>query len=182
MKISWVLANSTVIDPTVDIEKLKNIGPLWGSWRTWRSYNTDNVVCYTEPDVRNLIAKNFHNLCNLYIPDWLYSAVDRPPNVKLYQGEFHQTIDNPDEIVSMHLASSTSNIVLLIGFDLSPRNLDQDKLAKHKWHNYIQYFINIVKSNPDIQWVVVDHGPDIEKEVSKLSNLQFDTLPTILGS
>mgnify|MGYP003353248558 CR=1 FL=1 len=30
MNISWVLADSCVIDPTVDIDTLKEIGPIWG--------------------------------------------------------------------------------------------------------------------------------------------------------
>jgi hypothetical protein len=181
MKISWVLANDTIIDPAVDIEQLRNIGPLWGGWKTWRSYSTDNVVCYTESDARSLIAKNFHARCNLHIPSAIYSNLDRPAGVKLYQGEFHETVDNPDEIVAMHLAASTSDIVLLLGFNLCPRNLDNDRLAKHKWHNYIQYFLNIIKTNPEKQWVVVDHEPEIEKELKSLPNLQFDKLSTILG-
>jgi len=180
MRISWVLADAAEINPAIDIEKLKALGPFWGGWRTWRSYTTDNVICHLEPEARNLITRNFHTRCNMYLPDSVYKAVDRPSNVKLYQGEFHKAIDHPDEIVSMHLAAAANDIVLLVGFDLTPRNLDSDKMANHKWHNYIQYFLHIVKDNPNVQWVILNHPLELEKVLTGLPNLLFDTLDNVL--
>ena len=180
MRISWVLADATLVDATIDINQLKNIGPFWGGWRTWRSYNTDNVVCHQATDARTLVHKNFHARCNMYLPSSVYQEINRPPGVKLYQGEFHQIVDHPDDIVSMHLASANNDIVLLLGFDLTPRNLDQDKMAKHQWHNYKNYVLTIVKNNPQVQWVLIDHSPEIEKEFKDIPNLMFDTLTNIL--
>jgi hypothetical protein len=116
----------------------------------------------------------------MYLPESVYQLVDRPTGVKLYQGAFHELVDSPDEIVSMHLASAFSDIVLLSGFDLQPRNLDHDRMAKHKWHNYVQYFLHIMKGNPDVQWVLLDHSPAIEKVLTDLPNLLFDTLDNVL--
>ena len=180
MKLNWVLADSVEINPAIEIERLKAIGPMWGGWRTWRSYSTDNVICHTDVDARNLISRNFHTRCNMYLPESVYQLVDRPNGVKLYQGEFHELVDSPDEIVSMHLAAAFSDIVLLSGFDLQPRNLDHDRMAKHKWHNYVQYFLHIVKGNSGVQWVLLDHSPDIEKVLKDLPNLLFDTLDNVL--
>lgn len=180
MKITWVLADTAEVNPAIEIERLKNIGPFWGGWRTWRSYNTDNVICHEESEARNLITRNFHTRCNMYMPDVVYQKVDRPDNVRLYQGEFHELVDHPDEIVSMHLAAAASDIVLLVGFDLAPRNLDHDKMARHKWHNYVQYFLHIIKGNPKVQWVLLDHKADTEKVLKDLPNLQFDTLDNVL--
>lgn len=182
MNISWVISDTAVIDPNIDIDTLKNIGPLWGGWRTWRSYGTDNVICHRESDALSLTSKNFHTRCNLYVPNSIYHKVNRPTNVNLYQGEFHELLDHPDEIVSMHLASDKSDIVLLIGFDLEPKNLDHDRLAKHKRHNYIQYFLNIIRSKSAVQWVLIDHKNTIEEPLKKLSNLQFDNLKNVLSS
>lgn len=181
MRITWVLADIAEVNPAIDIERLKNIGPFWGGWRTWRSYNTDNVICYSESEARNLITRNFHTRCNMYLPESVYQQVDRPAGVKLYQGEFHEIVDHPDEIISMHLAAAASDIVLLIGFDLSSRNLEHDKMAKHKWHNYVQYFMHIIKGNPNVQWVLLDHATNIEKVLKDLPNLQFDTLDNVLA-
>ena len=180
MRINWVLADTAEVNPTIEIDSLRNIGPLWGGWRTWRSYQTDNVICHNETEARDLITRNFHQRCNMYLPDNVYQKVDRPTGVKLYQGEFHETVDHPDEIVSMHLASASSDIVLLVGFNLSPRNLESDKMAKHKWHNYVQYFLHIVKGNPNVQWVMLDHSSEIEKALKGLPNLLFDTLDNVL--
>ena len=180
MRINWVLADSAEINPAIEVERLKTVGPLWGGWRTWRSYNTDNVVCHNASDAVNLINRNFHTRCNMYLPDSVYQSVDRPNGVKLYQGAFHEIIDNPDEIVSMHLAAAVSDIVLLSGFNMQPRNLDHDRMAKHKWHNYVQYFLHIVKGNPNVQWVILDHPLEIDKVLENLPNLLFDTVDNVL--
>jgi hypothetical protein len=179
MRISWVLANETVIDPTIDVAQLKNIGPFWGGWRTWRSYATDNVVCHEPAEARNLIAREFHTRCNMHLPSAIYQELDRPTGVKLYQGEFHEEVDKPDDIVGMHLAAASNDIILLLGYDLSPRNLDNNKLSKHHWHNYKNYMLHIIKGNPQVQWVLIDH-PEIEKEFKSLPNLMFDKLTNIL--
>ena len=73
-----------------------------------------------------------------------------------------------------------TGIVLLFGFDLTPKSLDYDKMAKHKWHNYVQYFLHIVKGSPEVQWVILDHKSSIEKVLKNLPNLQFDTLDNVL--
>ena len=57
MRITWALADVAEVNPAIEIERLKNIGPFWGGWRTWRSYNTDNVICHEESEARNLITR-----------------------------------------------------------------------------------------------------------------------------
>lgn len=180
MRITWALTNSASINPAIDIERLKAVGPFWGGWRTWRSYSTDNVVCHLESETRDLVSRNFHTRCNLHVPASVYQALDRPAGVKLYQGEFKETVDAPDDIVSMHLASAQSDIVLLIGFDLQPKDFGADKLAAHKWHNYKYYVLHIIKDNPNVQWVILDHPGDVEKMFKDLPNLLFDTLDNVL--
>lgn len=180
MRISWVFSNDADIDPCVEIEQLKNIGPFWGGWRTWRSYATDNVICHDVNQALDLVNKNFHTRCNLYVPMSTYQVLDRPRGVNLYQGEFNHDMDSPDDIVSMHLATSKSDIILMVGFKLEePHGLDQNKLAKHKWINYQNYLKQIIVSTPDIQWVFLD-CPGENKEFKKMSNCQFDTLKNVL--
>jgi len=181
MKISWVLADNVIIDPTVDISALKNIGPLWGGWKTWRSCSTDNVVCHDVNQARSLISSKFHNRCNLHVPDSAFQNLGRPDNVKLYQGEFNRMVDNPDDIVSMHLATGSSDVVLLLGFDLTVRPVTKDKLQNHKWHNYKSYFRQIIRDSESIQWVLLDQSAELEDDLKEIPNLQFDTLANILS-
>lgn len=180
MKLSWVIANTAVIDPTVNLDSLKNIGPFWGGWRTWRSYQTDNVICHAADEAKNLIHRQFHTKCNLHVPAELWNELDRPVGVKLYGGEFNEMVDHADNIVSMHLAAAHSDIVLLVGFDLSARNLEHDRMAKHRWHNNVQYLLHIFKANPDIQWVVLDHSGSVEKQFESVPNLLFDSMHNVL--
>ena len=180
MKINCVIADSVASDVTIDINSLKNVGPIWGGWKTWRSCQTDNVICHNDADARNLISKNFHQRCNMYLPNSKYQELGRPAGVKLYQGDFHLDVDHPDEIVAMHLASQNSDIVLMIGFNLSVRVLDS-KLSQHNWHVYKNYVRQIINDSPDVQWVLLDHPTDIELEFKKLPNLQFDSLETVVA-
>lgn len=180
MKISWAVADSVATDPTLDIEKIKNLGPIWGGWRTWRSCSTDNVICHRLEDARTLISKNFHTRCNMYIPQSSYQDLDRPSNVKLYHGEFHVNVESPDEIVAMHLASSNSDIVLLVGYDLEEKQFD-DKLSQHNWHVYKNYVRELITSTPHVQWVLLNCTGQIDKIFQKIENLQFDTMQNILS-
>lgn len=180
MKITWSLADSAHLNPAINIDTIKNIGPLWGGVKTWREWSTDNVVCHELQTARDLVSRNFHTRCNMYLPSTAFQDVDRPNGVKLYNGEFHQAVDNPNDIVSMHLAAVGSDIVILVGFELGTKNLEHDKLAKHKWHNYKNYIKHIILGNPNVQWVLLDQTAEIDKDLENLPNLLFDTLDNVL--
>ena len=67
MRITWVLADATMLDPTQDVAELKSIGSTWGSWRTWRAYGTDNVVCHDVKIKDNLSSYKSESLALSYV-------------------------------------------------------------------------------------------------------------------
>ena len=139
MNISWVLADSATADPTVDICNLKRLGAFWGSWRTWRAFQTDNVICHEQSKAAELIKRNFQDNCNFYIPNDTYKSLSRPDGVRLYEGAFLHDVDRQEEIIAMHLAVTTTDIVLLFGFDFTePINLE-DRLIEHRAHQIDRY-------------------------------------------
>lgn len=180
MRINWVIAGGYQIDPTVDLEKFKGIGSLWGSWTTWRSCGTDNVVCSDFAKSRDLIARAFQSVCNFYIPSGYYQDLGRPLGCKLYDGQFAQEVDNLDDIVAMHLASSQSDIILLLGFDFGLPVQVTDKFQAHKIKNYHGLMRGII-SGSTAQWVAVD-ADVMDKAYQNLDNLTTDRLETILAS
>jgi hypothetical protein len=181
MNINWVLADDVVIDPTVDLARIKDTGSFWGSWKTWRAYNTDNVVCHDTKKAGELIKRAFHAACNFYIPNSLYVTLDRPKGVRLYEGDFlgHE-VDNKDELVAINLAATVSDIVLLLGFDWSPQEPNSDQLQEVKARNYRGLVLQAIKSNPEVQWVLVDHPKALTTELSDLGNVSTDTLENVL--
>lgn len=180
MNISWVLADSTPADPAVDISELKRLGAFWGSWRTWRAWQTDNVICHDQTKADELVKRNFQNNCNFYIPNSIYTSLDRPENVRLYEGAFVHEVDHQEEIVAMHLAATTNDIVLLYGFGLTKLEPSPDRLLAHKAHHHRNHICQVIKDFDQVQWVIVDHYGELDPNLAILDNVVTDNLQTVL--
>jgi hypothetical protein len=179
MNISWVFADSIVLDPLADVQKIKEIGSIWGSWKTWRSCQTDNVICHDLAKSEELIKRNFHLNCNFYISNLSWITLDRPDSVKLYEGAFVDEFQ-PEEIIAMYLAASQSDIVLLLGFDWQEREKNPNRLEEHKFQAYRSLISNAIRNNPEVQWVLVDHKEPVMKMLVKLENLTIDSMENCL--
>ena len=165
MNISWVLADSVVLDPTLDPADLKQVGPVWGSWRTWRACQTDNVICHDMQKAADLVKRQFQNNCNFYLPNSVHASLDRPDGVRLYEGDFVHDVDRQEEIVALHLAASTSDIVLLLGFDLTPLSTDTDRLLAHRAQHHRNLLRQAMVNYDQVQWVVVDHPGNLDPKL-----------------
>ena len=181
MNISWVLADSATADPTVDTTELKRLGAFWGSWRTWRAWQTDNVICHDQIKAAELIKRNFQNNCNFYIPNSVYTSLDRPNDVRLYEGAFVHDVERQEEIVAIHLAATTNDIVLLYGFDLTELKSDTDRLLAHKAHHHRNHIRQAIKDFAQVQWVIVDHFGELDPNLINLDNISTDTLQAVLS-
>ncbi len=174
MNINWVIADRTELDPAVDIDHLKNIGSTWGGWRTWRGCQTDNVVCHDVAQAQRLVEQNFHTRCNFYIPNSVYMTLDMPALVHAYEGNLTHTINNPDELISMYLAATVSDVVLLLGFDWTGVNSDQQEI------DYRGLVAATMVNNCNTQWVLLDQSGPVRTELTKLPNFTQDTLDNVL--
>jgi hypothetical protein len=180
MNILWVLSDLAVIDPTQDVAALKQIGAFWGSWRTWRAYKTDNVICHDQFKAAELIKRNFQSNCNFYIPNLVYTSLDRPDGVKLYEGAFVHDVDRQEEIVALHLAATQADIVLLLGFDFTEPVKLENRLLEHRAQYYRLLANQVIKDNSQTQWVLVDHPGKVMQNWNTLDNLTCDTLLNVL--
>jgi len=180
MRVNWVIASNYHMDPTVDPDRLKMVGALWGSWRTWRGCSTDNVICYEFSKAKELLDRAFQAVCNFYVPRKFYQDLGRPVGLKLYDGEFNQEIEFPEDVISMHLAASVSDIILLLGFDFSEIQFPEDRLQKHKITNRHGLIRSIISADDRIQWVAVDRATDLDKTYQNLPNLTCDTMANAL--
>jgi hypothetical protein len=180
MNISWVLSNSLVLDPSVDIEAVKAVGSFWGGWQTWRSCGTDNVICNDFDRAKSLLDRKFNQGCNFYIPNSIYQSLDQPGQVKLYDGTTDLDLDNKEEIIAMHLAASQSDIVLLLGFYWQPQSKNSDRLQEHRAQNYRTLIKQTIAEHNQVQWVLIDHAPKLMLELKGLPNLTQDTLASVL--
>jgi len=180
MKISWVVADGYTFDPTIHLNQVKDIGPVWGSWRTWRSCGTDNVISHEFKKSQELLQRAFQAVCNFYIPKHDYQGHGRPMGVKLYDGEYNSQLDRVEEIIAMHLAAQSSDIVLMLGFNLvMPENIT-DKLEQHKIKNYHGLVRSAIAANENVQWVAVDHASTPDQAYSTLPNFSCDVMDNVL--
>jgi hypothetical protein len=182
VNINWVLADELSLAPGIDLDQLKSAGSFWGSWKTWRAYTTDNVVCHDRTKAQELIKRNFQTECNLYIPNSSYTIFGRPQGVKVYEGDFmgHE-VYNQDELVALNLVATASDVVLLLGFDWSNKEPLENKIEEICARNYRGLVEQAIKSRPAVQWVVIDHPGELRSDLAQLDNVSTDTLDNVLA-
>ena len=180
MRVHWAVAAGYAIDPGLDLEQLKSVGPIWGSWKTWRSCGTDNVICHDRTKARELLDRAFHAVCNLYVPRAHYEFLQRPLGVKLYEGDFQQEMDEIEDVIAMDLAASSADLVLLLGFDLGIIVKTDDAMTNHRSTNRHGLIRSRIASSPEVQWVAIDLPSQLDKSYSNLTNLTCDKMESVL--
>lgn len=180
IRVNWVFAEGYQLDPARNLDRIKSIGPTWGSWRTWRSCGTDNVICHDLGKAQELTARAFHAVCNFYVPRIHYTDINRPIGVRLYDGEFIHDVDHHEDIVAAHLVSVCSDIVLLVGFDFSPAEPSSDPYQQVKHRNYRGLMRSIINSDPAVQWVAIDHARLPEEAFRAIPNFTCDEFDKVL--
>lgn len=181
MRVNWAVATGYSLDPTINMDRVKSIGPLWGSWQTWRSCGTDNVICHSGAKARELLDRAFQAVCNFYVPRSEYEFLQRPVGVKLYEGDYQQEVDDIEDIVTLHLVAPVSDIVLMLGYDLGGLIETTDKLARHKLVNRHGLIRSVIAGSPQTQWVLVDSARDLDKAYQTLANLTCDSMSSVLN-
>jgi hypothetical protein len=171
MKIAWLFSENTDLGPQVDVKELHDLAPIWGGWKTWRGYGTDNVICYDVAQAHTLIDQDYQKVCNLYIHQTAWEQANKPSGVRVFGGEFPIGVDHPDDIVAMHLAASQNQIVLMLGFGLD---------SKKQVTSYVELIAQSVKTNSKTQWVLVDHAKELASPFADLKNITCDTLKNVL--
>ena len=181
MRVNWAVATGYDPDPNVNIDRIKSIGPIWGSWQTWRACGTDNVICHSGSKARELLDRAFQAVCNFYLPRSEYEFLKRPVGVKLYDGSYQQEVQAIEDIVTLHLCAATSDIVLMLGYDLGSMPDDLFRLDQHRMINQHGLIRSAIVGSGQTQWVVVDHPRDLDKAYQNLPNLTCDTMANVLN-
>lgn len=180
MKISWIAAHNYQWPQHVSVDDVKKIGPVWSSWRAWRTCHSDNVVCDDFGHAKTLLARAFHSVCNLYLPRRLYQDLSRPHGMRWYDGHYTEDTISIEDIIAMHLCSVDSDIVFVLGFDFAPIVPSGDALHDHRVKNQKGLVRQVIMDNPQVQWVVLDHEPEFDTAFQNLDNVLQDVLANAL--
>lgn len=170
MQCSWIFSAAWQPDIGVDLDQMHDIAPSWGSWKSWRQCGTNNVICYDSDRCRDLLGKAFQAVCNFYIPKSVYDDL-RPQGCRVFGGEFPAKVTDIEDIVSMHLASTDCDLVMLLGFDFA----QCDTIGVENQHR-MAMMRQIIQQRDTVQWVLIDHDAEIAGIYQSLTNLTSDTL------
>lgn len=178
MKVSWVISQTTPV--LADSELIKSVGPTWGSWHTWKHYKTDNIICTDLTEAKALMQRSMHTVANFYIPRDFYVELGRPAGLKMFDGQFKGPAHkNKDDVVALNLTAQTSDIVLMLGFNLSPIQTD-DKIEKVIEQAYQMNVRSVIRDNLDVQFVLVEYYGESAKVFNELENLTQDSLQAVV--
>ena len=180
MRVAWCVAAGYQLDPAVDIDSIKAVGPIWGSWSTWRACATDNVICHDRGKARELLDRAFQAVCNFYVPRVHYEFLQRPVGVRLYEGDYQQQIDNVEDVIALQLVASTADLVLMLGYQMGGQSRPDDRLELHKLTNRHGLIRSALISQAQTQWVAIDHAGDLDKAYQSVPNLTCDTMQNAL--
>lgn len=175
MNIAWLFAENTLLPPSTDVQAIKAVAPIWGSWRTQRGYQTDNVICWDSQQATQLVAQGYKEICNLFIPQSVYDQLDRPAGIQAFGGEFVHAVDSEDDIVGMHLLATAADVILMVGFDFA-----EPKTPTESRTNYLGLAAQVVRDHQRQQWVMVDHSSDLAKPFQDLENITCDSMKNVL--
>ena len=181
MRVNWVLSSTVVNrrDWGSYPQAMKDIAPLWGSWKTWVDFNTDNVICHDLDKSRDLINRAFHAVCNFYVWRDHHDQLGRPARVSVYDGSYHVSVPDIEDIVAMHLAASKSDMVLLLGFDfgrvISTDNAELDQGLRDRLG-----MLRGALASTNVQWVAIDHDAVPDASFANLTNFTRDTMDNVL--
>jgi len=179
MNIAWLL-HQEIQRNTIDKDLLAKIGPTWGSWNTFNEYKTNNIICYDLKTTKELVNKKWQNKTNLYIGQNNFIAAGAPTDVYQFGGEFtNPAILYPETIIAANLAAPQYDILLLVGFDLSPIFEGVNELTKHNIMNYYMNIKTVIQDNQTCQFVLVDYRLELHDIFKDSSNLTADTVQSI---
>lgn len=162
MKIACVISRTI---EKVDADKLRDIGPLYGSWTTWKEHRTDNVVCTDLTKAYELMAKAFHAVCNFHIPQKFREEAGTLPRVNHF--DYNVDAVNSDDLSATYVAcTQDSAVVLLVGFDFAKKDAN---------------LVDLFKKFNKVQFVGVSETVEkVSKSYAKIENVTFDTLENVL--
>jgi hypothetical protein len=175
MNIAWLFAENTLLPPATDVQAIKNVAPIWGSWRTQRGYQTDNVICWDPAQATQLVAQGYSAICNLFVHQLVYDELGKPDGVRAFGGEFVHEVDSHDDVVGMHLVASAADVVLMVGFDFT-----EPKKSTESRNNYLGLAAQVVKDYPKQQWVMIDHSTELAKSFEGQENITCDRMKNVL--
>lgn len=180
MNIVWIVGDDFTpgVGVAPAVEKMKEVGPIWGTPTSWRKCNNDNVVCTDADESSRLIKRAFHAVCNFHVPVSHFAGLGRPKGVKLFEGEIPKQFSKHSLATVFHLVAPLADVVLVIGVPFEttePKSNDALFQAAVK---------KVITHYDKVQWVILDHFSTVSDEITSCPNVWLESsanLSTLFG-
>ena len=181
VNIAWVVTADHDFGVGADLSVYHDIGPVWGSWASWRACGTHNVICHEHARCQELLQRGLHQQCNFFMPQQHYASLGRPQGVQLYDGDYKQDTLGLEDVIACHLASSAADLVLMMGFDFRKPEPMEDRLAAHRLRNRLGLLRQHMVNTDHVQWVLVDHPGKPDRAFRDLANVTQERLENVIA-
>jgi len=186
MSICWVICEHFVANKGVlSLPIMRDIGPLWGSLRTWRDHATDNCVSNDFEQSSRALQRPMVGKCNLWFNEKHFVRLGRPDGIRTFPWNITVEVEHSEDLVALEIASNSKSydIILPIGFDLiSTEHMIPNTIEKHLRQNYLNHLTNIIETNAHIQYVFIDsETKNIHPQLLGLDNFSIDTAESVIG-
>lgn len=174
MRVTWVVNDDYDPDTTIGSHRMKEIGSIWGTSKSWRKCSTDNVVCVEPTVAADLVKRAFQAVCNLYVPSTIFADIGRPKGVKVFEGALESGTARKSLVAALNLTAPLSDTVLLAGFQIGEPQTDADRL-------FLSSLKKVISKYSTVQWVALDTTDSPAAVLSGLPNLWFDTSENVIA-
>jgi len=176
----WIVQKDYDPNKHIGFEKMKTVCPIWGSWESWRTCVTDNIIVEDFSDARRLLDRELNTKTNMWTHEENFDLLGRPETLSLHNITIDKSLRDKNDLVAMALAAARHDLVLCAGFDLSFNGQETDKLERHEQKRYLSAVANIVRGFNQTQFVFIDLPTDPAENFDDLPNFTCDNIENVL--
>lgn len=181
MEYCWVAQKNHDPSKNIGFEKMKAVCPIWGSWESWRTCATDNIIVEDFSDARRLLDREINTKTNLWTHEENFDLLGRPESLSLHNITIEKSLRDKNDLVALALAGARHDLVMCVGFDLSFNEQETDKLERHEQKSYLTAIANILKGFNQTQFVFIDLPSDPPENFTELPNFTCDNIENVLA-
>ena len=181
VKYCWMVRKDYDPGQHIGHERMKAVCAIWGSWQSWRTCATDNIIVEDFADARRLLDRELHTRTNMWTHEENFDLLGRPDTLSLHNITIDKSLRDKNDLVALALSAARHEIVMCAGFDLTFDDAETDRLERHEQKRFLSAVANIAKGFDQTQFVFIDLPGEPAENFEGLSNVTRDSMDNVLA-